>query len=199
MILWKTIESSKNSDDFRAYLKQYPNGIYATLARQRLEPSEGVSLADTMKYIQDKLGSNSLAVNYLVYMHDNANGTDWTVKNTVQVTNVRASVADCRIEYYWRQTRDGGRRTDGPWSISMKTARPIAMKALDQWIDTLNAAGGHPEWKARVDPPIFFVVVDWFPGEVGFQMYDESLATGLTKALVHAASLCDGGYKDPFK
>jgi hypothetical protein len=35
-VLWKSIETSKNPDDYRAYLKAYPNGAFAPLAEQRI-------------------------------------------------------------------------------------------------------------------------------------------------------------------
>jgi carboxyl-terminal processing protease len=34
--LWDYVETSKQPDDYQAYLNQYPNGAYATLARSRL-------------------------------------------------------------------------------------------------------------------------------------------------------------------
>jgi hypothetical protein len=37
IVLWKSIESSGNPQDFRLYLQQYPRGAYAPLANQRLD------------------------------------------------------------------------------------------------------------------------------------------------------------------
>jgi tetratricopeptide (TPR) repeat protein len=37
IVLWKSIENSTHPDDFNAYLKQYPNGAFAVLARQHLD------------------------------------------------------------------------------------------------------------------------------------------------------------------
>jgi carboxyl-terminal processing protease len=34
--LWKYVETTKQPDDYQAYLEQYPDGAYATLARSRL-------------------------------------------------------------------------------------------------------------------------------------------------------------------
>jgi carboxyl-terminal processing protease len=34
--LWKYVESSKQPDDYQAYLDQYPNGTYAAVARRRI-------------------------------------------------------------------------------------------------------------------------------------------------------------------
>jgi uncharacterized protein len=37
IVLWKTIQDSKNVDDFQAYLQQYPNGAFVVLARNHIE------------------------------------------------------------------------------------------------------------------------------------------------------------------
>jgi tetratricopeptide (TPR) repeat protein len=37
IVLWKTIETSSNAADFQAYLRQYPNGAFAVLAKARLQ------------------------------------------------------------------------------------------------------------------------------------------------------------------
>ncbi len=36
IVLWKTIQDSKNVDDFQAYLQQYPNGAFVVLAKNHL-------------------------------------------------------------------------------------------------------------------------------------------------------------------
>jgi len=37
IILWKSIEKSKDTSDYRAYLDAYPNGVYAPLASRRVQ------------------------------------------------------------------------------------------------------------------------------------------------------------------
>lgn len=37
IVLWKTIENSNNREDFETYLRSYPNGAFAPLARRQLE------------------------------------------------------------------------------------------------------------------------------------------------------------------
>jgi len=37
VVLWKSIENSNNGDDFRSYLRQYPEGAFARLAQDRLD------------------------------------------------------------------------------------------------------------------------------------------------------------------
>jgi hypothetical protein len=40
ILFWETIRHSKNPDEFKAYLAQYPNGKFAVIARLRLPPLE---------------------------------------------------------------------------------------------------------------------------------------------------------------
>jgi tetratricopeptide (TPR) repeat protein len=37
IVLWKSIENSSSSDDFKAYLAQYPNGAFASLAKSHID------------------------------------------------------------------------------------------------------------------------------------------------------------------
>jgi formylglycine-generating enzyme required for sulfatase activity len=43
---WETIKDSKNPEEFRAYLKKYPNGEFADLARGRLNALEAAAKED---------------------------------------------------------------------------------------------------------------------------------------------------------
>ncbi|MEO6392019.1 MAG: SUMF1/EgtB/PvdO family nonheme iron enzyme [Pyrinomonadaceae bacterium] len=43
---WESIRSSTDPEDFRAYLKQYPNGTFAALAANRLRSLEGIRPAN---------------------------------------------------------------------------------------------------------------------------------------------------------
>jgi hypothetical protein len=47
-VFWDSIKNSKNAEDYRAYLKRYPNGVFADLAKSRLAPFEAVE-AETAK------------------------------------------------------------------------------------------------------------------------------------------------------
>jgi hypothetical protein len=37
IVLWKSVEKSAKSDDFKAYLQKYPNGTYSSLAQARID------------------------------------------------------------------------------------------------------------------------------------------------------------------
>jgi Tetratricopeptide repeat len=43
IVLWKTIENSKNPDDYRGYLQEYPSGAFAVLATQHLDALQAAS------------------------------------------------------------------------------------------------------------------------------------------------------------
>jgi len=47
IVLWKTIELDSKPDDLQAYLKQYPNGAFASLAAARLEKIEWARIQNT--------------------------------------------------------------------------------------------------------------------------------------------------------
>jgi hypothetical protein len=40
IVLWKSIETSTNPDDFKTYMRQYPNGAFAALAQRHLAEAE---------------------------------------------------------------------------------------------------------------------------------------------------------------
>lgn len=50
---WESVRNSTNPEDFRAYLKKYPNGEFAELAKSRLKPLED-ALAEKEKQEQAK-------------------------------------------------------------------------------------------------------------------------------------------------
>jgi len=70
---------------------------------------EGPSLEATMKFLQDKLPGKA---NFIVYAHDNVAGTDWTVSESVETSNVSADASRCRVDVHYR-TIQGGQTTVG--------------------------------------------------------------------------------------
>jgi uncharacterized caspase-like protein len=46
VVFWQSIKDSKNAADFRDYLKRWPNGLFADLARRRLADLEAVAARD---------------------------------------------------------------------------------------------------------------------------------------------------------
>jgi hypothetical protein len=157
---------------------------------------EGPSLADTMKFIEDKLNSIG-SVNYIGYAHDNLIGNEWANKFGAQATNVRADVAACQIDFHWRVTRDDQVVQELDAWFSLRAVDEVTVKTREQNLKELNAKAGHPEWTTRVDPPAFVVAVALRNGESSFILYDESSANRIAKAIVRAVELCGGGDEAP--
>ena len=148
-------------------------------------------------------GRNALPgkVNYVVYGHDNVAGADAIAKRSFELTNVSADAERCHIGYHWRF--DNGKPTnniiDRDDELFLKNVRDVAVTPMDQEINQANAKLGHPEQNAKVDPPIFLVVVVRTNGHsMRFNFYDETLADRVSKALEHAVQLCGGGNQEPF-
>jgi len=156
----------------------------------------GPSLAATMQFIQEQLGSIG-AVNYVAYFHDNTVGNDWTQKFANEVI-VEANATGCRISYHELLTRNGQVMIDQDAGILLKDVTEVVVKAGEQALKESNSKAGHPEWTARMDPPVYILEVRRKIGPNYFVLYDESLANRIAKALVHAVELCGGGSKDPF-
>jgi len=158
---------------------------------------DGPSLADTMKFIEDKLNSIG-PVNYIAYTHDNVTGNNATNKFSAELTNVRGNVAGCRIDYHWRNTRDGRILQDLDAGFPLKPVNQVRVKTREQELKEGSSNGGHPEWASRVYPTVFVISVEVGPNGNTLCLFDESLANRIAKALVHAVELCGGGTKEPF-
>lgn len=53
-VLWETIKTSANPDDFRGYLTKYPNGKFESLARYRLNNLESAAREEATRKEQPK-------------------------------------------------------------------------------------------------------------------------------------------------
>ena len=60
LLFWESVKDSDNPADLQAYLDRYPNGIYAALARNRLQALQGAAAPaaseETAKSVEDALG-----------------------------------------------------------------------------------------------------------------------------------------------
>jgi hypothetical protein len=167
---------------------------------------DAASLADTMKFIQEKLPRT---VNYMLYVHDNIAGTDLPpVRVTSILTQVSADAARCSISYHstFAVNINSVHEQDG--EILLKQVRGISLVQADAMQQRAKAQSGHPELNVKGDPPITLVVVTSAPNSGGskaigvlgggFGFYDDSLADRVSKALQHAVSLCGGGKPETF-
>jgi hypothetical protein len=160
-------------------------------------PDDGPSLADTMKFIEEKLGSIG-PVSYVAYHHDNTDGRDWTVKIIQKESNVRASVQGCRIDYHMWSSFAGKVGLDQDAWFLLKDVEEVVVETKEQNFKKAASRQGVPEVSTRVDPPVFVITAKKKNGGDEFALNDEPLAHRIAKALVHAVELCGGGSKDPF-
>ena len=63
IVLWKSIESSTNPTDFEAYLHQYPEGVFAELAKSRLSALQQRQKAERSKADVDNERWKAVAAN----------------------------------------------------------------------------------------------------------------------------------------
>jgi hypothetical protein len=147
-----------------------------------------------MKFIEEKLGSIG-SVSFIAYVHDNTSGNDWTNKRTTEVTNVRASVALCQINYHWRETVDGKVTQDKDAWVPLKDVEEVVVETEEKNLNEAYSKAGHPEWNIRLDPPVFALLAKRKAAVNDFDLYDESLANRIAKAMVRAVDLCGGGSK----
>jgi hypothetical protein len=156
------------------------------------------SLAVTMQFIQEKL-SRLGVVNYAAYNHDNSDGTDWTTSFRTEDTNVTADPATCRISYHEKRIKDGDVTSDKDFLFNLSEIQDVVIIPREQMLKKVNTKAGHPSWDARIDPPVFMLVVrkaedtEWY-----FYFFDEDLANRVAKAMAHGVELCGGGKKSPF-
>lgn len=89
LTFWDSIKNSTSADDYRAYLKKYPQGEFVDLAESRLRPLEAAAAEKEKKeketfkgaYGPDTVGANrpgvfTISHSEIVLKRDNANGVD---------------------------------------------------------------------------------------------------------------------------
>jgi hypothetical protein len=162
-------------------------------------PDNGPSLADTMKFIQEKL--NGLGpINFVVFAHDDVAGNDWTYQRKVEISNLVADSHSCIVQYHFTVTDNGTVRANLDAGIPLKAVENIIVTPEGQRLRETDTAEGHPSYSSRVEPPVFVLktVRSNNGGLNEFYFPDEDLANRVAKAMVHAVELCGGGNKEPF-
>ncbi|MGA3134764.1 MAG: hypothetical protein ABSC88_02105 [Terracidiphilus sp.] len=152
----------------------------------------GPSLAVTMQLIQSKLNEQG-KLNWTTYYHDSADGTNWNYKLSFEASKVVADASACMIGYHFNITRDGVMLSDDDASFSLHDVQDVTLTTGDQRQNKNDAAAGHTTWTAKVDPPIFDLIVrGQEKAEFYFFFTDEDTANRVTKAMGHAVELCGG-------
>jgi hypothetical protein len=177
----------------------------SVVAQQAVPPppqpaADGPSLAVTMKFIQDKMNEQG-KINYALYTHDNAKGEDWPVYQiSINVTNVVADPATCRITWH-KQTTNGGKvGLDHDFSLDLRNVQTFEVRTSTYEAKVEDTANGNPALDKRQDPP-YFAVTAKLKGNTESPLFfsSEEMANRIAKAMVHAVELCGGGNnKEPF-
>jgi hypothetical protein len=163
------------------------------------------SLEDTLKFIQDKLGTMG-AVTFTVYITDNgqyptSNDTTWTF----QISNVHVDQSQCSITYHAEEKNNHHMwplkiAPKGDVSISLRKHPVIAVKSYVLNQNEFNLRRGLPRFVATATNPDVSVL--WIGDRQGNHVIipftDIALATRLGNALNHAADLCSDTKQEPF-
>jgi hypothetical protein len=173
--------------------------------------ASGPNLAETMKFIQDKLNDNNKTT-----WIDNAQSAwdtkqKWTDTVTHEFSSVVADTGQCRISYhiftkhsrpYWAmKTSDGKSNKGEDKTLSLRSVQEIVVKPWEQYETEWLEKNGHPEATVTSTAPATTALVVRQPHGVEnvFTFDDAVLADRVAKAMVHSVELCGGGKsEEPF-
>jgi hypothetical protein len=195
MIFWKTIENTKSPDDFRTYLKAYPNGIYVPLAQARiraaldqfliepLSPGEAPGMPATMKYIE-----NGLTLMEKVKW---PNGGAW------EWSSASADGRTCTLSFHLLET-SGVVTGESSHTLLFRdvndTQTPVKDTALELFVldvYTTPKAKSHQRYLAK-DGSVTENDSTYFP-DAALYFKDEQAAIRMRKAIKRAVELCRAG------
>jgi hypothetical protein len=180
-------------------------GIVLTLSAQEPvapppKPADnGPTLAVTMQFIQDKMNEQG-KINFALYTHDNSSGADWPVYQiSIEVTNVIADPATCRITWHKVTTNGGKVGINRDLSLDLRDVQTFEVRTSTHEAKMEDTANGNPALDKRQDPP-YFALTARSKGNAETPLFfvNEDTANRVAKAMVHAVELCGGGNKDPF-
>jgi hypothetical protein len=155
------------------------------------------SLETNLTFIEDTMNSIG-KVSYVTYLHDDKTGGNWkSGVDTFEISGVRTSADNCRIDYHLLRTI-GGKVILGPpssetdHSFSLNEVQEVVVTPLARDMEARNAAGGHPEHRVRVDPLVFVMDARPSSGKSSYRLwfYDENTANRVAKALTGAVEIC---------
>lgn len=177
-----------------AALQSSPAAPQQAVAPPPKPADSGPSLAVTMRFIQEKLSEQG-KVNFAVYIHDNADGNDWIVPHTLEISSVVPEPEACILSYHFKLSSNGGAFED---MAPFKDVQDIIIQPTEQVLTEVGSKAGHTTWSYKSDPPVFALRVRRKIHINEFDFTDEDMANRVAKAMVHAVELCGGGNNDPF-
>jgi hypothetical protein len=193
---WETIKNSTNADDFKSYLKKYPNGQFAELANNRVKALEGTSrvspsadtkaskdetprendtpsLADTMDWLKEKFASGSIKTGTVEKTNNRLIVGDGC---TIKIDTYHAFIANALVYEYTVPLADmKPSYTAYPGGEQPRFRTTLSLDANGRKIYTVDEKGVK---RGDNDNSIFFDVTD------------QDTADRIGKAFVHAIKLC---------
>jgi len=152
----------------------------------------GPSLAVTMQLLQARLNEQG-KMNWATNYHDSADNTNWTYTFIFEAGKVVADAATCTISYHYTIIRDGKQISDDDASFNLHDVHDLTLITGDERQNKNDLAAGHTTWNAKVDPPVFDLIVKGKDtAEFYFFFFDGDVANRVTKAMGHAVDLCGG-------
>jgi hypothetical protein len=152
----------------------------------------GPSLAVTMQLLQEKLNEQG-KMSWTTHYHDSADNTNWIYQFVFEANKVVADASACTIAYHYSIVRDGTQISDSDASFNLHEVQDVTLTTGDQRQNKNDTAAGHTTWNAKVDPPVFDLIVRAKESaEFYFFFFDEDTANRVTKAMGHAVELCGG-------
>ncbi len=150
------------------------------------------TLAATLQFLQTTLNQQG-KMNWTTHYHDSADNTNWTYQFTFEAGKVVADASACTIAYHYIIVRDGKQISDSDASFNLRDVQDVTLITGDERQNKNDVTAGHPTWNARVDPPVFDLIVrTQDKAEFYFFFFDGDTANRVSKALGHSVELCGG-------
>ena len=154
--------------------------------------ASGPSLTVTMQLLQARLNEQG-KMNWTTHYHDSADNTNWTYQFNFEAGKVVADASACTISYHYTIIRDGKQISDSDASFNLHDVHDLTLITGDERQNKNDVAAGHTTWNAKVDPPVFDLIVKGKDtAEYYFFFFDGDVANRVTKAMGHAVELCGG-------
>jgi hypothetical protein len=151
----------------------------------------GPSMAETMQVLQATLNQGKMS--WTTHYHDSADNTNWIYQFVFEINKVVADPAACSIGYHYTIVRDGVQISDSDTSFNLHDVQDVTLITGDERQNKNDVAAGHTTWNAKVDPPVFDLIVRGKEkAEFYFFFFDGDVANRVTKAMGHAVELCGG-------
>jgi hypothetical protein len=145
-----------------------------------------------MQLLQAKLNEQG-KMNWTTHYHDSADNTNWIYQFTFEAGKVVADATACTIAYHYIIVRDGTKISDSDASFNLHDVQDVTLITGDERQNKNDVAAGHPTWNAKVDPPVFDLIVKAKENaEFYFFFFDGDVANRAAKAMGHAVELCGG-------